>query len=178
MINQIHNWEIISSLLVICFHFHDFGVNNNLLKLSTLNLSLDHIAFTILLHNCNLKLISCWLHSIHRLCQHFHCKLESIIETALFVVLILQCWDGSHTVLTSGVGVPRSIVTWRVRAVKLIPSDSIVASIHQRNTVRSSWAKLSGHVLTICDIFDKLFDIDGSMHRVQVLLGDNSSFIN
>lgn len=124
-----------------------------LFQFIALNSSLDHLSFFILLYNNNFKLVSIWWVWIHWLCKNLACQNESLLQIAIFFVIIFELTDGAHTSFSSGMCLEACIVSTWIGIVELETSDLVPSSIHKSYTKWSTWTELSVDMAFITDKF-------------------------
>jgi hypothetical protein len=74
--------------------------------------------------------------------------------------------------------VPCRVVAGWIGAVKLVSHYFVIASVHEGDTEGSTTSELGQSMFPVRNVFDDLFDVDGSMHCVELLLANETACIN
>merc|ERR1712226_698946 len=119
-----------------------------------------------------------WFIHVHRLsedlCRHY----DALVQCHVFYIVLLECGDGVHIVLSSGVGLPGGIVAGGIRAVELEPTGGVVTSVHKSDAEWSAAAVLSVGVLVVSKVLHNLLDVDRGLLAVSVSLACETGHID
>jgi hypothetical protein len=93
--------------------------------------------------------------------QNLGCKNESILKSAVLLIVSLECRISINTSLASCMSLPRAIVARGIRAVKLEAANCIITSVHERNAEGSAASELCVNVLVVAEVLHKFFLVLG-----------------
>mmetsp|Transcript_15870 Transcript_15870/g.19990 ORF Transcript_15870/g.19990 Transcript_15870/m.19990 type:complete len:200 (+) Transcript_15870:76-675(+) len=158
--------------------FEDSGLGQKRAQFGTFDASLRNFAICTTCEDSNLELLGVRLGHVHRFAEHLGSEHGRLLQTQILAIVVLERADRIHTVLARRVGLPRSVVARRVRAVELEALDGVVASVHQGDAEWSTAAIEGVDVLLVGEVADELLDIDRRALAEQVLLGVQAAHVD
>jgi hypothetical protein len=163
------------SLLLL---FEDLALLDDSIELGTLNLSLYN-NLVLAGDNTNLKTASVRLAScIHAFAKDFDSEDKCLLKSAFRLIIVLESIGSILTSFASGISFPGSVVTGRIRCVKLEPLDLVKSSVHEGDSERSASTVLSETVFVVSSVLDELLDHNRALLLVIVSLSVDTAVIN
>jgi len=109
---------------------------------------------------------------VHSLAEHLDSKGASLLERAIFLVILLQQALSASVVRSGACRLPTTVVSRRVAVVELELSAGVPTRIDERYTERSETTVLGVALLEIAEPPHELFTGDVFVVREKVALGN------